>query len=136
MKLLLVLLLFCRPAHAFEWGDVIEYSADGQTWYEAQYLVHDDSPYCIAGDVTSCDSMGQADRHYILHTNQQMAESNYIRAVPTVTKSEMYGLLTRIENLINTNSPQSAFNTAANMMRDRESLQQRIDAIREILKND
>lgn len=52
------------------------------------------------------------------------------------SKAELYGLLTRIENLINTTDPKSAFSTATGMMSDKESLQPRIDALREILKNE
>lgn len=52
------------------------------------------------------------------------------------SKAELYGLLTRLENLINTTDPRAAFGTAANMMSDRESLQLRIDALREVLRND
>ena len=119
------------------WGDAVEYSSDGQNWYPAEYLLHDDSAFCIAGDVSSCDSLGQNDRHYILHTTEQVTDANFIQPADTgPTKAELYGLLTRLENLINTTEPRAAFSTAADMMSDRVSLQQRIEALREVLKDD
>lgn len=137
MKFLFLCLLLSTSAHALEWGEQVEYSADGQTWYPAEYLTHDDSRFCIAGDVSSCDSMGQNDRHYIVHTNEPLADSNYLREPYTgPSKAELYGLLIRLENLINTTEPRAAFSTAENMMADRESLQVRIDALREVLKDE
>ena len=119
------------------WGDPVEYSSDGVTWYPAEYLMHDVSKYCIPGDISSCDSMKQRNRHYIVHTTAKMADVNFLQVPYTgLSKAELYGLLSRLENLINTTEPRAAFSTAANMMSDRESLQLRIDAIREILKDE
>lgn len=49
------------------------------------------------------------------------------------SKQALLGVLTRLENLIGSDNPASAFSTARGMMADREILQQRIDAIRQLI---
>lgn len=49
------------------------------------------------------------------------------------SKQAVLGVLTRLENLINSTEPASAFSTARGMMADRETLQPRIDALKDLI---
>lgn len=134
-----------------DWDDPVWYSGDGHTWHNANFLTYVTTADCKDGGVDSdgmklpADCSGTKSQVAMVWYDKPLHPEGmqiaYITpddpsVIPPPSKAELYGLLTRLENLINATEPRAAFSTAANMMADRASLQRRIDAIREILKNE
>lgn len=136
-----------------EKGDPLWHSTDGENWIKGEFTSTGHIPNC-AIDEKLKDEMGfnyirysctpnAGETMWVFYNHGDGYDNsvvNYITAfdpdAPPPTKAEIYGLLARVENLIASSSPKSAFNSASNMIRDRVYLQQRIDALREVLKND
>lgn len=53
--------------------------------------------------------------------------------VEPINKAQLYGLMTRFENLLNTEDPRAAFSTAASMMRDKADLLERVGIMRQLI---
>lgn len=136
-----------------EKGDPLWHSSDGENWIKGEFTSIGHIPNCSVDEKIK-DEMGLKYIRYSCEPNAgetmwvfynhgegyDNAVVNHITAfdpnASPPTKAELYGLLARVENLIASSTPRSALNTASNMMRDRVYLQQRIEALREVLKND
>ncbi|WP_430009965.1 hypothetical protein [Methylophaga lonarensis] len=144
--LILCLARCAAPAMAVQ---PIWYSEDGVTWYEAQNWGTLQAVECVPG-VTGCDSFARKNQIVIVHPDEQQAEVVYVRyerpsepepvpdpvpePVPEISTQQLLGLLTRVENLLTTENPRSAFGTAAAMMADRDELMLRVERLREIVR--
>lgn len=135
------------------WDDPVWYSEDGSKWHQANFVHYSVTTSCrqVESENTTeliqpsiCDQQNRS-VGLIWYDKPDHPESlviNYVQPNdPTLenppdkpTKAELYGLLTRLENLLKTQDPRSTFSTAEGMMKDRELLLQRIEVLREILK--
>ena len=132
-------------------GDPIWYSNDGEAWQQGEFVYFVSSPKCEATE-TRQDATNNQQVIYSCDENAGVVETvryqhstdydgfiiNYVTGVdpslPPPTKAELYGLLTRVENLINTNSIPSFFTTAKGLIDDRIDMQRRVELLRENLK--
>lgn len=159
--IMLSLMLIMLPASAFcaeltavkylQKGDPLWYSEDGQTWQQGEFVFFITSPDCETVEtrqdtddyeqlIFSCNDDGSLidSVQYYLNDSYEGFTINYVTGIkpgtPPPSKAELYGLLTRVENLINTNSIPSFFSTAGGLINDRIDMQRRVDVLRDTLK--
>lgn len=131
-----------------KWDDPIWYSNDGETWYTANFVYYAETAFCVTppkveGEfpkATACDKTKRSVGLVWYEPKQHDPDMAIKYVLPydpatlqAPTKTELYGLLTRFENLMKSGDTGSAFSTATEIVRDREDLLRRTEALRKLL---
>lgn len=153
MKYFLIIFALSFSASAAEFPDMsavkhgqkVHYSEDGVVWYPANFAFYSETRACppvevIEGEefppITLCDGVS---RSVGIVWNEPPSHPdgmniNYVRPEILISRAEMFGLLTRLENMLSSDDVGFVSRSFSSLITDRAEMLKRVTAMREALK--